>query len=136
MAGRKLSAYERLEAIRRRSTDLTLLKEIFEALFDAEYMPETKWFELWLRKYDRDVIAEAFEITEAWLRRCVESVEKLEAEGKAVPNEMYKTPVHVLQYVQATMKKVAGTEPEPEPVTEEPTTVEAGFLDESTVGNE
>jgi hypothetical protein len=129
-----MSAHARLESIRRRSTDLALLKEIFEALFDEYFMPETKWFELWLRKYDRDVIAESFEITEGWFRRCNESVEKLEAEGKAVPEEMYKTPIHVLQYVQATMKKVAAAEP----VTEEPTTTtkQMDFLDESTVGNE
>jgi hypothetical protein len=105
MPPRKLTAYERLEAIRRRASDLSLLREIWGEIFPEH--PENKWFELWLRKYDRDVIAESFEITGAWLRRCDESIEKLKAEGKAVPKELHKNLTDILQYVQGTMKKVA-----------------------------
>jgi hypothetical protein len=115
MPPRRLTAYERLEAIRRRSSDLSLLKEVWGELFPTCDLPETKWFELWLLKYDRDLIAESFDITEGWLRRTTESIEKLRAEGKSVPKELNKDEIAVLQYVQAVMKKQAAKEAEPEP---------------------
>jgi hypothetical protein len=90
MPPRKLTAYERLEAIRRRTSDLELLKEIYVALFPPEYQPDTRQFELWLLKYDRDLIAESFEVGEAWFRRINESIKKLKDEGRGVPKEMHR----------------------------------------------
>lgn len=107
MPPRKLTAYERLEAIRRRASDLALLKEIHGALFPADYLPDTGLFEQWLRKYDRDLIAEGFEIVGNWFREKNETIAKLKSEGRGVPAEMYKDKVEVFKYIQGTLKKLA-----------------------------
>jgi hypothetical protein len=107
----KLTAYERLQAIRRRANDLALLKEIYSNLFPPEYQPDAKQFELWMLKYDTDLIAECFDIAAAWFRAITEKVEKLKAEGRGVPKEAYRDKTEVIKYASAIMKKKA-SEPE------------------------
>ena len=116
MPPRKLTAYERLQAIRRRATDMALLKEIYADLFPPEYQPDTKQFELWLLKYDTDLIAECFDIAAAWFRTITEKIEKLRAEGRGVPKEAYRDKTEVIKYASAIMKKKAS---EPEEATED-----------------
>ena len=110
MSPRKLTAFERLEAIRRRADDLFLLKEVFGELFPEDYLPETKQFEQWLRKYDRDLIAEGFEIVGNWFREKNEFIAKLKSEGRGVPAEMYKDKVEVIKYIQGTLKRLGENE--------------------------
>jgi hypothetical protein len=121
---RKLTAYERLESIRRRSDDLALLKEVYGALFPSDYLPETQLFEQWLRKYDRDLIAEGFEIVGNWFREKTEMIARLKSEGRGVPAGLQKDKVEVIKYIQGTLKKLADIE---EPDTE--------FLNEDKLGD-
>jgi hypothetical protein len=107
---RKLTAYERLESIRRGADDLGLLKEVYGALFPSDYLPETQLFGQWLRKYDRDLIVEGFEIVGNRFREKNELIVKLKSEGRGVPAEMYKDKVEVIKYVQGTLKKLAENE--------------------------
>jgi hypothetical protein len=94
-------------AAAKRKEDAQMLSELFADLLPYFEVPDTRQWNIWLRRYDPDVIAESLERTAEKYENQSEMVEKAIRDGRNVPKELQEgwTLDTVLRYATGVMIK-------------------------------
>jgi len=108
-----------LEENRQRKQDAAELAELFEVTL-PEFMPDERQFLIWLRRYDKDIIAESIDRTAEWLINHAQRIEAALAEGRRVPAKLKEGKVldDIIRYATKVMiNKTAEANGHPGPQT-------------------
>ena len=94
-------------AAQQRKEDSEMLSGLFAELLPYFEVPDTRQWNIWLRRYGVDVIAESLERTAEKYENQSEMLEKAVREGRKVPEEVKWTLDTVLRYATGVMKQKA-----------------------------
>src|SRR5881227_97539 len=87
--GNTADAVARIQAqAQQRKQDAQTLVGLFADLLPYFEIPDQRQWNIWLRRYDRDIIAESLERTAEKYENQSEMVEKAIREGRPVPEEL------------------------------------------------
>jgi hypothetical protein len=106
-----------LAMLQQRREETAALKELYAELFTGE-VPDDAQFQIWLRMYGFDEVAEALQDTRQKFNQLYQRAEELIAKGKKPPTGLLKSKTDIVRYASGCMKRskqrVEGTFVEPE----------------------